>query len=449
MTKHMTRGKGLNTRFANNTNGTDMSKPQIPLNPNPNLNEFEMSGEEFCKLMEKHRITAAMLGIDTTYKYKLCKGQRKPSKELVAKLIRMIQVMEEREKALKEETEIIDDRARSLAGRTPPSRGGFFDDASYDKSYDNSHIGNFASGHMPVIWTLNNSNHVGLYAELSRIVSQDLIQKWLEVSAQKDSKKTFQRNKMYAQYVFLLKDPVRLVKELLSMNYGKRTHVMKTISSYVKFVDMLSGTDYVDYVRKLFRKADLGWRDENIRVFEKQEILTEEQVLRVIEILKEHSMKLALRAWFMTETGLRTGETKLITWNNIDFESRIVKLMLIRRSKKAYFSFISKELADTLLKYKDKIMGRPFIVHSMREHYAEESIRKEIPYFRWYLFRKFNASYLVSKGIPESIVDLFQGRAPKSILQQSYLRLSLEYLRDLHDKAFSELSQKIQKILIE
>jgi integrase len=295
---------------------------------------------------------------------------------------------------------------------------------------------------------LNNSNHVGLYAELSRIVSQDLIQKWLEVSSQKDSKKTFQRNKMYSAYVFLLKDPVRLVKELLGMNYGKRTHVMKTISSYVKFVDMINGTDYIDYVRKLFRKADLGWRDENIRVFEKQEILTEDQVLRIIEILKEHSLKLALRGWFMVETGLRTGEVKIVTWNNIDFNERIVKLMLIRRSKKAYFSFISKELAETLMRYKDKIMGRPFIVHSMREHYAEESVRKEIPYFRWYLFRKFNASYLVSRGIPESIVDLFQGRAPKSILQQSYLRLSLEYLRDLHDKAFSELSQKIQKILL-
>jgi len=445
MTEYMTKGKSLNTRFTNNTIGTDMSKPQIPLNPNPNLDE--MSGEEFCKLMERYHITAAMLGIDTTYKYKLCKGQRKPSKELVARLMRMIQAMEEREKALKEEMEI-NEGARSLAGRTPPSRVSVFGDKSYDLSYDNSHIGNFASGHMPVIYSNNHVNHVGLYAELSKIVSSDLISKWLEVSSQKDSKKTFQRNKMYSSYVFLLKDPVRLIKELLSMNYGKRTHVMKTISSYVKFVDMLYGSDYIDYVRKLFRKADLGWRDENIRVFEKQEILTEDQVLRIIEILKEHSLKLALRAWFMVETGLRTGETKLVSWNNIDFESRIVKLMLIRRSKKAYFSFISKELAETLMRYKDKIMGRPFIVHSMREHYAEESVRKEIPYFRWYLFRKFNASYLISRGIPESIVDLFQGRAPKSILQQSYLRLSLEYLRDLHDKAFSELSQKIQKILL-
>ena len=448
MTGYMTKGKSLNTRFTNNTNGTGPMPQKIPSQtPSLNPNLDEMSGEEFCKLMERYHITAAMLGIDTTYKYKLCKGQRKPSKELVARLMRMIQAMEEREKALKEEMEI-NEGARSLAGRTPPSRGSVFDDKSYDLSYDNSHIGNFASGHMPVIYSNNHVNHVGLYAELSKIVSSDLISKWLEVSSQKDSKKTFQRNKMYSSYVFLLKDPVRLIKELLSMNYGKRTHVMKTISSYVKFVDMLYGSDYIDYVRKLFKKADLGWRDENIRVFEKQEILTEDQVLRIIEILKEHSLKLALRAWFMVETGLRTGETKLVSWNNIDFESRIVKLMLIRRSKKAYFSFISKELAETLMRYKDKIMGRPFIVHSMREHYAEESVRKEIPYFRWYLFRKFNASYLISRGIPESIVDLFQGRAPKSILQQSYLRLSLEYLRDLHDKAFSELSQKIQKIIL-
>ncbi len=446
MTKHMTRGKGLNTRFVNNTNGTGPMSQKIP-SLNPNL-DMEMSGEEFCRLMEKYRITAAMLGIDTTYKYKLCKGQRKPSKELVARLLRIIERIEAGEKALKEETEIIDERARSLAGRTPPSRVSVFDGVSYDNGHMTSHIWDSVSGHIPVIWALNNSNHVGLYAELSKIVSSDLISKWLEISLQKDSKKTFQRNKMYMQYVFLLKDPVRLVKELLGMNYGKRTHVMKTISSYVKFVDMLYGTDYIDYVRKLFRKADLGWRDENIRIFEKQEILTEEQVLRVIEILKKHSMKLALRAWFMTETGLRTGEVKMVTWNNIDFENRMVELMLIRRSKKAYFSFISKELADTLLKNKDKIMGRPFVVHSMREHYAEEAVRKEIPYFRWYLFRKFNASYLVSKGIPESIVDLFQGRAPKSILQQSYLRLSLEYLRDLHDKAFAELSQKIQKIIL-
>jgi hypothetical protein len=150
MTGYMTRGKGLNTRFTNNTNGTDMSKSLIPLNLNPNLNEFEMSGEEFCRLMEKYRITAAMLGIDTTYKYKLCRNQRKPSKELVAKLLRIIERIEAGEKALKEETEI-NEGARSLAGRTPPSRVSVFDDVSYDNSHMTSHIGNFASGHMPVI----------------------------------------------------------------------------------------------------------------------------------------------------------------------------------------------------------------------------------------------------------------------------------------------------------
>ena len=131
MTEYMTRGKGLNIQFTNNTIGTGPMSQKIPsqipsLNPNPNLNlDMEMSGEEFCKLMERYHITAAMLGIDTTYKYKLCRNQRKPSKELVARLLRIIERIEAGEKALKEHENIeIDERARSLAGRTPPSRGG-------------------------------------------------------------------------------------------------------------------------------------------------------------------------------------------------------------------------------------------------------------------------------------------------------------------------------------
>ncbi len=54
----------------------------------------ELSGPEFVALMERYGIKPSQLGITPTYKLKLKKGERKPSKELIARLFSVINQLE-------------------------------------------------------------------------------------------------------------------------------------------------------------------------------------------------------------------------------------------------------------------------------------------------------------------------------------------------------------------
>ncbi len=50
----------------------------------------ELSGPEFVRLMEEHGIRPSDLGIKPNYKYMLKKGERKPSRDLVLKLYKLV-----------------------------------------------------------------------------------------------------------------------------------------------------------------------------------------------------------------------------------------------------------------------------------------------------------------------------------------------------------------------
>ena len=63
---------------------------------NENL-EKELSGPEFVQLMEKYGIKPSELGIKSNYKNMLKHGKRKPSKQLIIKLMSLIQKIEGKE----------------------------------------------------------------------------------------------------------------------------------------------------------------------------------------------------------------------------------------------------------------------------------------------------------------------------------------------------------------
>ncbi|GAY26555.1 hypothetical protein ATG_17590 [Desulfurococcaceae archaeon AG1] len=52
-----------------------------------------MDGSKFVELMENCGVKPKDLGIDPTYKLKLKKGERRPSKELVEKLLELCKEM--------------------------------------------------------------------------------------------------------------------------------------------------------------------------------------------------------------------------------------------------------------------------------------------------------------------------------------------------------------------
>ena len=57
----------------------------------PKMSVPNLSGPEFVKLMEQYGIRPKDLGITSNYKCRLAKGERKPSKELIMKLMKIIE----------------------------------------------------------------------------------------------------------------------------------------------------------------------------------------------------------------------------------------------------------------------------------------------------------------------------------------------------------------------
>ena len=54
------------------------------------MSEPELSGPKFVELMERYRVRPSELGITSAYKTQLKKGLRKPSTELIKRLLRLI-----------------------------------------------------------------------------------------------------------------------------------------------------------------------------------------------------------------------------------------------------------------------------------------------------------------------------------------------------------------------
>ena len=62
----------------------------FPKVPKPKLEISEITGPEFVEIMEQYGIKPSELGISRSYKNKLKKGERKPSRQLIAKLMERI-----------------------------------------------------------------------------------------------------------------------------------------------------------------------------------------------------------------------------------------------------------------------------------------------------------------------------------------------------------------------
>ena len=292
-----------------------------------------------------------------------------------------------------------------------------------------------------------------------------LIPEWLEWLKGRISRKYFQNQRIYGSYIPLLKDPLKLIKVLTEQPPAKRCHIQKAISSFCKYLDIRFTTDiFLSSWHRIMKLADLSWswerKEDEEEIFLKQEeALTEKELLDIIKIALKHYEKMALRIWFQAVTGLRTCEVNGIEWNNIDLEYGIVRIMKKTKTKRAFISFLTPNIAKKL-KEMDKT-NKPFTVSAVKELETLKAIRAKYPKFRYYLLRKFNATYLIQKGIPEPIVDFLQGRKlPKDIrhlarsqksevLRKSYLRPAIETVKTMFLSAISELDSKIAKLFEE
>ena len=148
------------------------------------------------------------------------------------------------------------------------------------------------------------------------------------------------------------------------------------------------------------------------------------------------------RAYFiiLAETGLRPGEPFLIAMDDVDLEHGMLRIGKITETKRAFVAFLRPETLDFIKTqylprreafvngitkaitasnlFDDQVIERfksrflPFDQGRLRREIKDAARQVLNREFELYELRKFFATWMVSHGVPESIVNTLQGRAP-------------------------------------
>jgi integrase len=167
----------------------------------------------------------------------------------------------------------------------------------------------------------------------------------------------------------------------------------------------------------------------------------------------------------LAECGLRPSEPFLINMDDVDLEHGVIHISKVTETKRAFIAFLRPEVIDWIKR--EYLPRREFLVRTKLtvikadnlgigtnpEEWASrfipfdrDRLRKEIKdtarqvlnrEFELYELRKFFATYMISQGVPESIVNTLQGRAPPSefrVLIEHYWSPRHEELRQWYLK---------------
>ncbi|MFP3240325.1 MAG: tyrosine-type recombinase/integrase [Caldivirga sp.] len=144
----------------------------------------------------------------------------------------------------------------------------------------------------------------------------------------------------------------------------------------------------------------------------------------------------------LAETGLRPGEPFLLTINDLDLEHGMLRVGKVTATKRAFIAFLRLEflrwVREVYLPHRDawvEKMSKAWLASNLfSQDVIENAKQKLLPFeqsrlrrevkevakqvlgreFDLYELRKFFATWMVSQGVPESIVNTLQGRAPPS-----------------------------------
>jgi integrase len=167
----------------------------------------------------------------------------------------------------------------------------------------------------------------------------------------------------------------------------------------------------------------------------------------------------------LAETGLRPGEPFLLTIDDLDLEHGVIHIGKITETKRAFIAFLRPEFLEwvkTNYLPRRESFVKSFIERMSQDYlgvgvntetwakrlipFDQSRLRREIKdvarqvlgrEFELYELRKFFATHMISQGVPESIVNTLQGRAPPSefrVLVEHYWSPRHEELRGWYIK---------------
>jgi len=140
---------------------------------------------------------------------------------------------------------------------------------------------------------------------------------------------------------------------------------------------------------------------------------------------------------FYFSTGLRKSEVLDLTLDKLDWGNRAVVPNHNTRTKRSGITFFSEECGHLLKGYlSTRTDGLLFNIsdRQFRKLWRNASSAATVA-ISPQILRKFHAVELRLRGVADSFIDIFQGRAPRSVLARHYTPVGVEQLKTVYDKA--------------
>jgi integrase len=215
-------------------------------------------------------------------------------------------------------------------------------------------------------------------------------------------------------------------------------YLHKAPKTYNNIIDGLRA-----FIERYLQKQELidGFKHTHVSDNFDRQLPTKEQLKKGFEAL-ETDKERAIYLFYVT-TGLRRSEALNLNKTDVDLETRCAKSKHDTRTKRAGVSFYNSECETYLKNYlnsrKDdnnrlfRIGYRESLqIWKKASRAAEFKITPQV-------LRKWNSTELGEQMVPDRFVDVFQGRAPRSVLAKHYTGKGLERLKRIYDKADLEV----------
>ena len=245
-------------------------------------------------------------------------------------------------------------------------------------------------------------------------------------------------------YIYLVNSNFKPVAE---MRKTKRTHVLKALSNLAKFLGI-----YEDY-KQLIRTYDISWSTKNsddLIIERLTKVKNPNEMFEWIKKVKKNLPELSDFMDFMVATGLRFVEAvnsynliidlaekgKLNEYYNEEKETLEhfkFKDIFLRKSKKAFISFVPKNLIDRIARNR-KLTSTDAIQRKLGKH----GIKR-----RFGDIRELYASYMV-KHLSQPEIDFLQGRVSATVFMRNYFNPA--WISDLKERAIKGAKELIRKV---
>ena len=178
---------------------------------------------------------------------------------------------------------------------------------------------------------------------------------------------------------------------------------------------------------------------------------SKEQMRKGFEALQNDGEKALFL--FTATTGLRRSEIMCLTKDKIDFKLRSVIPQHFTRVKRSGITFYNEETEKWLNKYfasrnndDQKVFafgeGRCKNLWKTASKSAGIRITPQV-------LRVWFSMELGEQGVPDRFVDIFQGRAPRSVLAKNYTAKGVATLRSIYDKANLNIFSEPANLLLQ